>query len=109
MALFADTTECSTVNIICAVTPDTTRHEVDFIFYGYLMARVTVQAFMCTVEVKSRPFVMIKIPCTPIAWIVTLLASRAETALVYIIFVMTGDALDVRILEGWLAMTVFTR
>ncbi|MFQ6022389.1 MAG: hypothetical protein ACE5NW_06675 [Acidiferrobacterales bacterium] len=76
MALFTEAAVGAAMGVIAAMATDAAGRQTDFLLYGSLMAPVTVQACVRTVEMKSCSLVVIKIPRAPVSSVVALFASR---------------------------------
>ena len=74
MTLLAKATERAPMNVICAVTTDATSRKADSSIGRFLVTRMAVETLVRPIKIKFRSFIMIKVPFTPIARIVTLLA-----------------------------------
>lgn len=62
---------------------------------------------MRSIEAKTCPPIVIKVPLTPVSGIVTLLTTRPQSPLVLIILLMARPAFRAGIFEGFIFMTIF--
>lgn len=108
MASLAKGPKCPCVDVLASVTAKARCTYVNLCFRRSLVTRKTVEPVMCSIEAKMRTFVMIEIPLTPVPGVVTLLATRTQSPLVLIIFLMARPALHAGIFVGWVLVAILT-
>ena len=99
MALFALLAEAAFVNVVPIVATHTGCRYRELLLGRYLVAGQAIQVFVPAIQFEFGSSVVIKIPGLPILRVVAELALRAQTALVLVFLVMTGNALDLGVFE----------
>ena len=106
MASLAEGPECPSVDVFASVTAKTRCPYLDFRLHRLLMARKTVESVVRPIETKARALVVIKVPLTPISGVVTLFASRSQSPLVLIIFLMASPTFRAGIFVGCIFVAI---
>lgn len=106
MATRALLAKTSVVYVVAVVTINATPARGVDLRAGARMARHARDLRVCPIDDKSRFLVMIEVPYTPVAYVVTDIAGRPQLSLVRIIFAMATHALTRRVLESLRFMTV---
>jgi hypothetical protein len=106
MASLAEGPECPCVDVFASVTAKARRTYLDLCLHRSLMARKTIESVMRAIEAKIRAFIVIKVPLTPVPGVVTLFATRTQSPLVLIIFLMARPARHAGIFVGWLLVAI---
>jgi hypothetical protein len=88
------------VDIIIVMAAGTGAGQTDLASHWFLVARQAVEATMRTIQLEGGASVVVEIPGLPVARVMAGSAIGPQPQLVFIIFLVTGIAISLGILEG---------
>lgn len=95
------------MHVVAIVTAIATAGQTYLAAHWPLVAGLTGQVHVTTVELEGTAFVMVEIPRLPVTRVVTQSAIRAERALMFVFFGMAGVAGGFGVAEGGAQMAFF--
>lgn len=100
MALLAKFSETAVVYVVDFVTADTSAAQRYFSRHGFVVTAFASEAFVRTIELIRSLFVVIEAPCFPRGGVMASFATRSQFVFMFIVFFMTGNTSNARVLES---------
>ncbi len=109
MTLLAKLSEAAVVHVIDLVTTDTGAVQRHFSWHGFVVAAIASQMLVCAIELIGCLFVVIEAPCFPRRGVMTSFATWSQLVFMFIVFFVTRNASDARVLESgsYMALLAF--
>lgn len=105
MATLAIAPEAAIVYIVAVMTAGAGPGKAYLLFRGFFVTGTAIESAVPAVQLEMGALVVIEIPSLPVARVVTLTAVRSQAQLVFVVLLVAGDALALRVFVGLSQMT----